>query len=324
MKNIISFPIFVVFLYTQFLMNLSWAQTDYPKKQVHIVVGYAAGGGSDAIARMFAQLYAEEFGQPFVVENKPGAGGNIGAEYVAKANDPYKLLFGVGAHVINASLYKKIPYDPIKDFSPVSLIAVAPNVLAARPSLGVKNLRELISLAKSKPGEISYASPGSGTPMHLAMELFCSMAGIKLLHIPYNGVASIASTVGGQTDLLTMSLPTVLPHLKSGNLIGLGVTSQTRSSLMPELPSVAESAGLHEYEALAWYGMLAPANMPAGAVQKLNLAIEKALKKPEVRNKLIAQGFEPTRNTPTDFAKFLVSDMEKWSKVVKASGATAD
>ena len=324
MKHKIVLPLFSLLLCMQSFLNPSWAQSDYPRKQVHIVVGYAAGGGSDAIARMFAQLYSEEFAQPFVVENKPGAGGNIGAEYVSKANDPYKLLFGVGAHVINASLYKKIPYDPIKDFSPVSLIAVAPNVLSAKPSLGVKNLRELIALAKSKPGQLSYASPGSGTPMHLAMELFCSMAGIKLVHIPYNGVASIASTVGGHTDLLTMSLPTVLPHIKSGNLIGLGVTSQTRSSLMPDLPTVAEAAGLPDYEALAWYGMLAPATMPAGAVQKLNAAIEKSLKIPEVRSKLLAQGFEPTRNSPADFTKFLVADMEKWAKVVKASGATAD
>jgi len=215
---------------------------------VHIVVGYSADGGSDSVRRMFAQLLSEDLGQAFIVVNKPGAGGNIAAEYVAKANDPYRLLFGVGAHVINASLYSKTTYDPVKDFSAVSLITVAPNVLVAKPALGVKNLKEVIALAKSRPSEISYSSPGGGTPMHLAMELFASMAGIKLLHIPYNGGGpSVASTLGGQTDLLTMSLPTVLSHIKSGKLIGLGVTSRTRSTLMPEMPTVEESAGLPVY-----------------------------------------------------------------------------
>ena len=298
---------------------------DYPNKLVRIIVGYGAGGGSDAIGRLFAQRFTETLGQQVIVENKPGAGGNIAAEYVAKANDPYKLLFGVGAHVINASLYPSIPYDPIKDFSPISLIAVAPNVLVAKPSLGVKNLKELIALAKARPGEISYASPGSGTPMHLAMELFASMAGIKLVHVPYNGGGTaVTAALGGQTDLLTMSLPTVLPHIRSGKLVPLGVTSRTRSSLMPEMPTVEESAGLQGYEAIAWYGLLAPATMPPGSVEKLNAAVQRELDNPDVKQKLVAQGFEPSRTTPAQFREFLIEDMNKWAKVVKASGAKPD
>jgi tripartite-type tricarboxylate transporter receptor subunit TctC len=301
------------------------AETDYPGKLVRIVVGYGAGGGTDSVGRLFAQRFTETLGQQFIVENRPGAGGNIAAEYVAKSNDPYKLLFGAGAHVINASLYSSIPYDPIKDFTPIGLIAIAPNVLVAKPSLGVKNLRELIALAKAKPGEISYASPGSGTPMHLAMELFASMAGIKLVHVPYNGGGTaVAAALGGQTDLLTMSLPTVLPHVKSGKLVALGVTSRTRSVLVPDMPTVEEAAGLPGYEAIAWYGLLAPATMPPGSVQKLNTAIQHELDNPDVKQKLIAQGFEPARTTPAEFRQFLIDDMDKWAKVVKASGAKAD
>lgn len=310
--------------------SLSYAQgkateVDYPSKPVRLVVGYTPGGGTDAVARMFAQLLGADLHQPFIVENKPGAGGNIAAEYVAKSSDSHRLLFGATAHVINASLYSKIPYEPIKDFSPISLIAVAPSVLVAKPALGVKNLRELITLAKSRPGEISYASPGSGTPMHLAMELFASMAGIKLLHIPFNGGGpAVASVLGGQTDLLTMSLPTVLPHLKSGRLTGLGVTSRTRSSLTPDIPTVEEAAGLPGYEAQGWYGLLGPAKMSPGSVQKLNQAIDQQLKRPEVAEKLLAQGFEPSRGSPSDFSKFLAQDKDRWAKVVKASGAKVE
>jgi tripartite-type tricarboxylate transporter receptor subunit TctC len=305
--------------------TLAQAPAAWPTRPVRIVVGYSAGGGSDSVGRQFAQLLGESLGQPFFVENKPGAGGNIAADYVAHANDDHKLLFGVGAHVINASLYPKIPYDPIKDFSPISLIAVAPNVLAAKPSLGVKSIRDVIALAKASPGTLSYSSPGTGTPMHLAMELFASMAGIKLIHIPYNGGgASVSSTLAGQTDLLTMSLPTVLPHIKSGKLLPLGVTGRTRSTLMPDMPTVEEAASLRGYEALAWYGLLAPAKMPPGAVQKLNAAVQRELQRPEVKDKLLQQGFEPSHTTPEEFHRFLVEDMEKWAKVVKASGARVE
>jgi tripartite-type tricarboxylate transporter receptor subunit TctC len=305
------------------LPSLSLAQgAAWPTRPVRIVVGYSAGGGSDSIGRLFAQLLSEDLGQTFIVENKPGAGGNIAADYVAHGNDDHKLLFGVGAHVINASLYPKIPYDPIKDFSPLSLIALAPNMLVARPTLGVKTIKDVVAMAKADPGKLSYSSPGTGTPMHLAMELFASMAGIKLVHVPYKGGGeSVQSTLAGQTDLLTMSVPTVLPHIGSGKLQALGVTGRTRNSQVPEVPTVEEAASLPGYEALAWYGLLAPAKMPPGSVNKLNAAIRKQLAKPEVRDKLLAQGFEPSPNSPEEFHRFLVEDMEKWAKVVKASGA---
>lgn len=295
--------------------------TDYPTRTVSIVVGYSAGGGSDAVGRMFAQLLSNDLGRSFIVENRPGASGNIAAEYVARANDPHKLLFGVGAHVINASLYPSIPYDPIGDFSPISLIAVAPNVLVASPKLGVSNLKEVIALAKQKPGEITYSSPGNGTPMHMAMALFESMADIELLHVPYGGGGeSVTSTLAGHTSLLTMSLPTVLPHIQSGALIPLGVTGRERSPLTPDIPTVEEAADLEGYEALAWYGMLAPATMPPGAVEKLNRALHAQLERPEVQKQLMAQGFVPMPNSPEEFREFLIEDMEKWAKVIKASG----
>lgn len=303
---------------------LACAQSDYPNRSVHVIVGYPPGGGNDNIARTFSQPLAAALAQPVVVENRPGAAGNIAAEHVARAKDPYRLLFVGGAHVINASLYSRLPYDPIKDFSPISLIATSPNIFVAHPSLKVKNLQELIALAKTKPGQISYASPGNGTPMHLAMELFASTAGIKLLHVPYAGVASITAVLAGTTDLLTMSVPSVLPHIQSGKLIPLGVTSKVRSSVVPSVPTVAEAAGLPEYEALAWFGMLAPANMPPGAIARLNATIVQAASQPGIRSTLQAQGFAPATNTPEEFREFLLRDMDKWSKVVKASGAKID
>jgi len=304
---------------------LAQAQQAWPTRPVRILVGYSAGGGSDLVGRMFAQLLSEDMGQPFVVENRPGAGGNIAADHVAHGNDNHRLLFGVGAHVINASLYPKIPYDPIKDFLPISLIAVAPNMLVAKQGLGVKTLSDVIVMAKANPGRLSYSSPGTGTPMHLAMELFASMAGIKLIHVPYNGGGpSVQSTLAGTTDLLTMSVPTVMPHVKAGRLVPLGVTSRTRFAQLPEVPTVEEAASLPGYEALAWYGLLAPARMPPGAVERLNSAMQKQLQRPEVRERLMLQGFEPKPTSSEEFARFLVEDMEKWAKVVKASGARVE
>jgi len=311
----------------QFPLTKAYSQVnllEYPSKQVHLVVGYGAGGGVDLMARAFAKFLSEDLSQTFVVDNKPGAAGNISAEYVARSQDPYKLLFAGGAHVINASLYEKIPYEPIKDFTPISLLAVAPNVIVSTPSLNVKNLKDLVALAKISPGRITYASPGTGSPMHLAMELFSSMAGIKLVNVPYNGGApSLVAALAGQTDLLTVSLPTVIAQLKSGKLIALGVTGKSRSPLLPDVPTVEEAAGLPGYEALAWYGLLGPQVMPLGAAEKLNSAIQRKLLQPDVKLKLLDQGFEPANTTSAEFRKFLIADMEKWAKVVKSSGATA-
>ena len=315
-----------------FCMTIShaWAQTTdpatYPTKPVRIIVGFAGGGGTDVMGRFFGQRFTDTFRQSFIVENKVGAAGNIAAEYVGKSQgDGYRLLMTVSSHVINASLYKQIPYDPIKDFAPVSLVALAPNMFTAAPGRGVGSLRELIALAKAKPGEISYGSPGSGTAQHLAMELFSAMAGIKLLHIPFNGGGpSTTAALGGQVHLLASSLPTALPHFRSGKLVPLGVTSAKRSELAPDLPTVTEAADLPGYEATVWYGLFAPAGTPPTVVHKLNAEIERLLKLPDVRERMISMGFEPYRDSPEDFAKVVASDLQMWAKVVQISGAKAD
>ena len=299
---------------------------NYPTRAARIVVGFAPGGGTDVMARFFAQKLSESFGQSFIVENRPGAGSNIGADYVAKsAPDGYTLLMAIQSLTINVSLYNKLTYDAVKDFAPISTVAATPNCFAVHPSLPVKTVRDLIALAKAKPGEIAYASPGSGTPVHLSMELFRSMAGIKLLHIPYNGAGPATTAVlGGQVPLLPNGLPVTLPHARSGKLRMLAVTSPERSQLAPEVPTVAEAAGLKGYEANIWYGLLAPAGTPAPIINKLNAEVERLLQQREVRERLATLGFEPIRNTPAEFAELIKTDIQKWGKVVRESGARAD
>jgi tripartite-type tricarboxylate transporter receptor subunit TctC len=299
---------------------------NYPAKTVRVVVGFAPGGGVDVIARFFSQKLTESTGQSFIVENRPGTGSNVGTEYVAKAApDGYTLLMAIASLTINVSLYGKVPYDPVKDFSPITTVAMTPNCFASHPSMPVKSLRELLALAKARPGEVGYASPGSGTPSHLAMELFRSTAGLKLLHIPYNGSgpATIAA-LGGQVPLLVTALPIALPHARAGKLRMLGVTSEARTALAPDFPTVAEAAGLQGYEAIVWYGLLAPTGTPAAITNKLNTEIERLLQLREVRERLATLGFDPQRHTPAEFADLTKADIVKWSKVVRESGAKAD
>ena len=302
------------------------AQPNYPARPVRIVVGFAPGGGTDIMARFFAQKLSETTGQTFVVENRAGAGSNIGNDFVAKASpDGYTLLMAIQSLTINVSLYSKLTYDAVKDFAPISTVAVTPNCFAVHPSLPVTTLRDLIALAKARPGEIAYASPGSGTPVHLSMELFRSMAGIKLLHIPYNGAGPATTAVlGGQVPLLPNGIPITLPHARSGKLRMLAVTSPERSALAPDVPTVAEAAGLKGYEANIWYGLLAPAGTPAPIINKLNTEIERLLQQREVRERLAELGFEPNRNTPAAFAELIKTDIQKWGRVVRESGARAD
>ena len=291
-----------------------------------MLVGFAPGGGTDVTARLFAQKFSEAMGQTVLVDNRAGAGGNIATDLTAKAvPDGYTLLMTVSSHAINVSLYRKLPYDPVKDFAPISVVAVAPNILTAHPSVPVASLRDLVTLAKAKPGEVSYGSPGSGTAQHLAMELFRSMAGIQLVHVPYNGGGpSTIAALGGQVPLLASSLPTALPHVRSGKLRALGVTSAQRSSLAPDLPTVTEAGGLPGYEATVWYGMLAPAATPVPIINKLNAEIERLLQLRDVQERLTTLGFEPHRNTPQEFAQLIKSDIVKWAKVVRESGAKVD
>ncbi|MCC6532819.1 MAG: tripartite tricarboxylate transporter substrate binding protein [Burkholderiales bacterium] len=302
------------------------AAAAYPARNARILVGFAAGGGTDVMARLFAQRFAESFGQTFVVDNRPGAGGNIATELAAKASpDGHTLIMAVSSHAINVTLYARPPYDAVRDFAPVSLVALAPNMLVAHPSLPIGSIKDLIALAKEKPGELVYSSPGSGTAQHLAMEYFRSMAGIKLLHVPYNGGApAIAAALAGQVQLHTNSLPTNLPHIKAGRLRALGVTSAQRSQIAPDIPTVAEAAALPRYEASVWYGLLAPAGTPIGIIRKLNAEVQKQIQHPDVHRRMLSLGFEPFRNTPEAYLELIKSDVVKWGKVVRDSGAKVD
>ena len=309
-----------------FSSGAAQAQT-YPVKTVRIIVAYAPGGGTDVMARLFAPRFTEALGQPFVVENRPGFGGNIGTELVAKAPpDGYTLLMTTAAHAINVSLYGgKVGYDPVRDFAPVSLVSAAPNMLSSHPSLPVKTLKELVALAKARPGELSYASPGGGTPQHLAMELFRHMAGIQVTHIPYNGGGpSVIASLGGQVPVLASSLPTALPHAKAGKLRALAVTSAQRSQLAPDYPTVDEAAGLKGYEANVWFGLFAPTGTPPAVISRLNAEIEKLEQQKDMRDRLTTLGFDPVRNTPEQFLQLLRTDVAKWAKVVRDSGAKPD
>lgn len=299
---------------------------DYPNKPIRIVVPFAAGGTTDFLARAIAQDLGTSMGTTVVVDNRPGAGGNIGSDLVAKSvPDGYTLLLGtVGTHAINASLYKKMPYDTVKDFAPISLVASVPNILAVHPSVPAKSVKELIALAKAKPGVLAFASSGNGSSIHLSGELFKSMTDVDMVHVPYKGSGpALTDLVGGQVQLMFDNMPSSFPHVKAGRLRALAVTSPKRSPAAPDVPTIAE-AGVPGYESVAWFGILAPAGTPPEIVKKLNTEIAKTLKSPEVMTRLASQGAEPVSNTPEQFAAYIKSEMTKWAKVVKTSGAQVD
>ncbi|HKB63116.1 MAG TPA: tripartite tricarboxylate transporter substrate binding protein [Burkholderiales bacterium] len=298
----------------------------YPARPIRFVVAFPPGGGTDIIARSIAQKLAERLAQQVVVDNRPGAGGNIGTDIVAKsAPDGYTLLMGsAGPLAINASLFDKMPFDPIRDLAPVTLAASTPNVLVVHPSLKAATVNELIALAKARPGEINFASSGHGTPAHLAGELFNSMAGVKLVHVPYKGAApALADLLGGQVQLMFSTMPPALPHVKDGKLRALAVTSSKRSRAMPELPTVDEVA-LPGFEANTWHGVVVPAGTPAAIVARLNREIVAILHLPEVVERLSGQGAEALGSTPEEFAAYIRSESVKWAKVVRDSGAKAE
>ncbi len=303
------------------------AQAPYPNHPVRIVVPFPAGGTTDILARATAQKLTETLGQPFVVENRPGAAGNIGAEIVAKSPpDGYTMLMGtVGTHAINASLYEKMPYDHVKDFVPVVLVAGVPNVLVVHPSVPAKSVQELIAYAKANPGKLNFASSGSGTSIHLSGELFKTMTGVSMQHVPYKGSApALADLTGGQVQLMFDNLPSALPLIKAGKLRALAVTSLARASALPDVPTVAES-GLPGFEASSWFGLLAPAGTPKDVVTKVNAEVAKWLATPEAKEKLAAQGaIVASGLTPDDFTRHIASETTKWQKVVKDSGAKVE
>ena len=305
---------------------MSHAQAPYPTKPIRIVVPFPAGGTTDILARAVAQKLTETMGQTVVVDNRPGAGGNIGAELVAKSPpDGYTLLMGtVGTHAINASLYAKMPYDHVKDFAPVILVAGVPNVLVVNPSVPANNVQELIAYIKANPGKVNFASSGSGTSIHLAGELFKTMAGVSMTHVPYKGSApAVTDLLGGQVQLMFDNLPSALPHIKAGKLRALAVTSTQRASALPDVPTVAE-AGLPGFDATSWFGLLAPAGTPKDVVAKLNAEVAKWLASPEAREKLASQGAIAAGQSPEDFTRHIAAETAKWQKVVKESGAKVD
>lgn len=305
----------------------------WPGKPVRIVVPFPAGGTTDIIARAIAPDLQHAFGQPFVVENKPGAGGGTGTAEVAKAPaDGYTLLMGtVGTHAINPSLYPKLAYDHVKDFAPVTLCAGVPNVLVLNPAFAqkqrIESVPDLIRAAKANPGRFNVASSGNGTSIHLAAELFKTMTGTFMLHLPYRGSGpALIDLIAGNVDLMFDNLPSALPHIKAGKLKALAVTSAVRSAALPELPTIAEAGGamLKGYEASSWFGLLAPAHTPAEIVARVQQEVAKSLSGGPVKERLLSLGAIPSGNTPAEFVRYIDAETKKWARVVKASGAKVD
>ena len=309
----------------------AFAQAAWPSKPVKIVVPFAPGGTTDILARAMAPELSRAFGQSFIVENRAGAGGNVGAKAVARSPaDGYTLLMGtVGTHGINKALYAKLPYDPQKDFAPITLVAGVPNVMVMNAdkarALGINTVADFIKYAKANPGKLSMASSGNGTSIHLAGELFKSRTGIFMTHIPYRGSGpALLDLVAGNTDVMFDNLPSALPQIKAGKLKAFAVTSAERSAAVPELPTIAEAAGLKGFDASSWFGLLAPAGTPADIVTRIQQETAKALASPAVKEKLLAQGAIPGGNTPQEFARMIDAEHIKWAGAVKASGAKVD
>ncbi len=322
-------------LFTAMLLigGATHAQQAWPSKPVRIVVPFAPGGTTDILARAIAPELTRAFGQTFFVENKAGAGGNLGADIVAKSsNDGYTLLMGtVGTHGINRALYSKLPFDPIKDFAPITVVAGVPNVMVLNADMAkarnINSVMDFIAYAKANPGKLNMASSGNGTSIHLAGDLFKSMSGTYMVHFPYKGSGpAILDLLGGSMDVMFDNLPSAIPHIKSGKLKALAVSSAQRSEAMPDLPTIEEAGGptLKGYEASSWFGLLAPAGTPADVVRRIQQETAKAMGTPVVKEKLLAQGAIPGGNTPEDFAKFIDVEHKKWAQVVKVSGAKVD
>ena len=298
----------------------------FPDRPIHFVVGFTPGGPSDILSRALGQKLAEQWGQQVVIENRPGAGGNIAAEAVARsAPDGYTWLLGNNSILAtNASLYRKLGYDPVKDFAPVALVAIQPNILVVNQQVPAGSVSELIALARAKPGQLNYASSGSGAAAHLSGELFKAMTGVDMVHVPYKGAQpALTDVIAGQAQLMFATSASVLPHVKTGRLRALAVTTAQRSATVPELPTVAE-AGVPGFESITWHGVVVPAATPAPLVQRLNRDIVAVLQMPDVRERLAALGAEVVGGTPSDFADYIAKEIPKWSKVVKDSGARAE
>ncbi len=299
---------------------------DYPARPVRIVAATPPGGPVDLVARLMAQKLSEVYGRPVVVENRAGAGGVVGADYVAKSQpDGYTLLVASPATLcIAPAIQPKLPYDSIRDFAPISITTIAAFMLVVHPSLPAKSVKELVALARAKPGQLDYASTGGGSFTHLSMELFNSIAKIKIVHVPYSGAApALVDLMSGRMQMLVNSVATTQPHLKSGKLRGLAVTGAQRSALMPELPTIAE-AGVAGYEATNWFGLAARGGTPREIIASLNSALARSMSTTETKQTMLSQGLEPVLTTPDNFAQIIQNERTKWAKVVRDSGATVN
>ncbi|MGE0800079.1 MAG: tripartite tricarboxylate transporter substrate binding protein [Lautropia sp.] len=298
---------------------------DFPDKPVKIVVPFAAGGLTDALARRMAGHLNDAWRQPVIVENRPGASGNIGHEMVARApGDGHTLLFTSGSFTINPSLFRNLGYDVAKDFKPVTLVATVPSLLLVPASSTIRSFQDFLSYAKSHPGKLNYGSAGNGSPQHLAMELLKAMAGLHVVHLPYKGGApALADLIGGQTEVMFAAVPEAVPHVKSGRLRALAISSPGRSAVLPDVPTIAES-GVAGFEAIGWQGLLAPGTTPAALVDRISADLAKALALPETRSQIDAMGIEFSGEGPAGFQRFLDREVKKWAEVVNRSGARID
>ncbi len=297
------------------------AQQPYPTRPVRLVVPSAPGGGTDITARIMAPKFSEYFGQQVVVENRAGAATMIGGEVVARsAPDGYTLLMGISTLAINAAMYRKVAYDALKDFAPIAQVVTLSNVLVTHPSLPARNVKDLVAFAKARPGQVNFASAGVGTNPHLSMELFLSLSGLKMMHVPYKGSGQgIVDVIAGHVPVMMPAVPTALVYIKNGRLRPLGVSGAKRSQAVPDIPTIAEG-GIPGYEATQWFGLLAPTGTPRAIVDRWHRETVRALKDPEVRDRLVADGADPVGSTPEEFAAYLRAETIKWAKVVKAIG----
>jgi tripartite-type tricarboxylate transporter receptor subunit TctC len=319
-----KFGFLAALIFSTFIPIVSWGQ-QYPSKPIKIVVGFAAGGAPDIIARIIGKKLSDSIGQPVIIDNKAGASGNIAAQaVVASEPDGYTLLMATVSVAISPSYQPNLAFSPARDFTPVGMVASVPLILIAKPELGVNNLQELIALAKAKPGQLNYASVGPGSPQHLSGELFQYLGSVKMAHIPYKGGGpATQSVLAGETDLFFAGMPPAMPFVRSGKVKALAVTSAKRSSAAPEVPTV-QQAGMQGFEADNWHALYAARGTPTPIVDKLNLELQRILSSPDVKEQLLNQGAEAWLSTPLETRNYLVAEIDKWSKVIKAAGLKAE
>jgi tripartite-type tricarboxylate transporter receptor subunit TctC len=304
---------------------LAQAADGYPSKPIRFILPFPPGGGTDILGRLLSERLSARLGQPVVIENRGGAGGNVGAEAAARsAPDGYTIVLVAPSLAISPSLYKKLAYDPVKDFAPVSLVATVPNVMVTNPAVPAKTLSEFIALAKKKPGAMNFGSGGNGTSNHLAGELFNIVAGVRLVHVPYKGVnLAMNDVMSGEVQLVVIGIPAAAPHIKAGKLRALAVIDSKRAAALPDVPTAAE-AGLADFDVTTWYGVLAPAGTPRAIVTRLNAEIVAVVQSPEMKDRLATMATEPMTSTPDEFADLIRREIVKWGKVVRTAGLKAD